>query len=372
MKNRRRLGVLVGLFSVALALSGCTTAEPTGQLPEPITLGGLLILSGEGASWGKATRNGIELAVHDVNEHGGVNGRPLRTVYEDTQSDPKVTLDAYRKLRATGVKLLIGPNWSNQGLPLVDIADTEQTILFSPTLGVKEFNEGSEYLFNTWPHDSLLSEDLATYLYSEGKRKIVIFGAQDVWVKDQTEAVKRRFEALGGTVTLVMEPTVDDKDLTTEVLKTKQTIDADAIVLTGGVYTVGTTYAKRLREAGVTTPLYSMTLDKNIIAAAEGAYDGMIFLTSLTPTAAFAARYEQTYGKPIEIGADSAYDAVMMLTESMRTVGPDDTKAIAEYLSTLTEWDGASGKLKADGMGGFMKPYKVYRVNGTIPEEITS
>lgn len=342
-----------------LGLLGCAA-----QGPEPIVIGSIGILSGEGASWGTAARNGIDLAVQDVNAAGGINGRPLVVIHEDDRGDPKQSLAAFRKLTANdGVGIIIGPTWSNTGLALADPAAENSVLMISPSLGKAEFNERSKYLFNTWPHDYVLSARLADYVYGKGHRRVGLISTKQVWVVEQTAAFTSRFEELGGQVVVLVEPLPEMKEVTAEALKI-QNADIDAIVSTTDGMLVGALIAKRTRELGVDLPIYSITIDRDAIAAADGAYEGMEFLTSLTPSPSFEQRYVDAYGVNLDIGADSAYDAVMMVAQAMRGTNSTDTATLQEYLNNLAEYRGVSGVLSADGEGGFTKPFAIRKVEG--------
>ncbi len=230
---------------------------------------------------------------------------------------------------------------------------------------MKEFNEKSRYLFNTWPHDFLLSRQLAEYVYAKGYRNVAIIGAQEVWVKDQTNNFKARFEELGGSVAVLLEPDPSNKVVYSEALKIKNS-GADAIVSTTDGVLVGALIAKRAREIGVVLPIYSITIDASTIEAAQGAYEGMEFLTSLTPSPEFKESYEKRYGIPIDIGADSAYDAVMLVAQAMKQTGSEDTAVLQAYLNNIGEYNGVSGHLISDGKGGFSKGYVTEKIiNGT-------
>lgn len=367
MKKIYLLLAAVLLLGSFLTLSGCAAEQSVSETEpkknEPITLGSILLLSGDGASWGEAAQNGIEMALDEINANGGVNGRPLEFIHEDGKGDPKVALAAYQRLtRLNNVDYIIGPNWSTVALALSDIADADETVMISPSVGVAEFNEASPFLFTARLHDFLLSEDLAENLFASGARNIAIFGTKQAWVTDQTHAIKERFEALGGQVSLVFEPTLDQRNLQTEVLKVTQEDSLDAIVITSGLYPIGVQFAKLLKANSIEVPLYSMALDQTIITSAQGAYDGMTVYSSLTPTKAFEQAYEERFDIVIQDGAAAAYDSVMMLADAFREVGVADTKAVARYLNRINNYDGASGNLSSDSLGGFLKPYRVAEV----------
>ncbi len=355
----------VAIIALSIGYSSLTqTTKPVETDTGDIKIGSILILSGEGASWGEATKNGIDLAIKDVNEAGGINGRMLTVIHEDNASEPQKAISIFRKLtESDGVKYIIGPNWSNSGEPLVELADKAKTVMISPTLGVREFNEGSKYLFNTWPHDDLLSGKLADYVYEKGYRNVAVFGAQQVWNKQQTDAFVKRFTELGGKIALKYEPTIDTKDQRTEVLKVKADKSIDAVILTNAGYSLADITAEELKDFKVSLPLFSITIDQQLISTCHGACDGMTFLTFLTPTAAFEQKYKAAYnGREVEIGADSAYDAVMMLAEAMKATKSTDTEKVSAYLAGIKQYSGASGNLTSDGKRGFTKPYIIKKV----------
>src|SRR3989344_6376843 len=115
--------VIIIILIIGGVLIGKRPATP--EVPtttEPIKIGGVFILTGEGASWGEATRNGMELAIGEINNRGGIDGRKLQAIYEDDGSDPKKAIAAFNKLtEVDGVKFIIGPNWSNTGTALINL-----------------------------------------------------------------------------------------------------------------------------------------------------------------------------------------------------------------------------------------------------------
>lgn len=366
--NKSNIRVAVGILVVLVVIlfgSNATLSKNTNtDSNNEIKLGSILILSGEGASWGEASKNGIDLAVKEINQQGGIDGKKLTVVHEDNVSDPSKAISAFNKLTdGNGIKYIIGPNWSNSGIPLVKLADKKKTVVISPSLGVKEFNEGSPYIFNTWPHDDLLSRNLADYVYNKGYRNVAVFGAQQVWNKQQTQAFSSRFLELGGKIALTYEATLETKDVRSEILKVKANKSIDAVIFTNSGYSLFNITAEQLRDFEVNLPLFSITVDQKIISDCKGACDGMTFLTFLTPTATFEEKYKAAYnGREVEIGADSAYDAVMMLAQAMKATHSTDTEKVSAYLSNIKTYDGASGNLTSDSKRGFTKPYVIKKV----------
>ena len=103
--------------------------------------------------------------------------------------------------------------------------------MISPTLGVAEFNEACDTNFNLWLHDFLISEELGEYLYEQGHRNIAIIGTLQAWEQEQAYAVKRGFEAAGGTVSVFELANKDEQDYRTEATKITAR-NPDAVIFT--------------------------------------------------------------------------------------------------------------------------------------------
>jgi branched-chain amino acid transport system substrate-binding protein len=336
---------------------------------ETIELGSILSLTGAASSWGEAAQNGINLAVKDVNDNGGVLGKELRVIYEDDQSSPTKTVTSFKKLTEVNeIQFIIGPSWTKFGLAIKELVNNE--VVVSPSLGGKDFNEGNEYAFNTRQHDYILSKSLAEYVYSKGYRTVAVLSVNDPYNKEQADEFKRVFKNLGGIVKYVFEPTIEQTDVRTDLLKVKSDSTIEALVATTGATPLTSLFAIQLRELNMKYPVYSVTIDQTRIDESKGAIDGWEYLSSFTPSDEFVERYFQTYRSQVHISADSAYDTVIMIVQAIEETESTNPKVIQEYLNNLKGFSGVSGDLVADGEGGFTKNYKILRVENSKPFEL--
>jgi len=354
--NKKIVWGVVALIIIILAVLfvGKNNTKDLSKISE-IKIGSILIETGDGAATGEASKNGINLAVKEINEAGGILGKKVVIISEDDQGDPAKTVGAFRKLTETNkVDFIIGPTWSKNGLAIKDLVTNQ--IVISPSLGKADFNEASNFIFNTYPHDYIMSEQLADDVFNKGYRNVAILGANDVWVKEQTMAFKGRFEKLGGTVSFVFEPQTDQRDLRTDLLKIKDK-KIDAIVVTSDGYGITSIYGRQMQELGIKYPVYGVNLDATVIANCLGACDGWIYLNALTPSKDFEAKYKKEYNREVEVSADSAYDAVMLIAKAITETESIDTNVIQKYLNDIKEYDGVSGKLTSDGKGAFIRDF---------------
>ncbi|MDO8582517.1 MAG: ABC transporter substrate-binding protein [bacterium] len=320
---------------------------------EPINIGAILILSGDGASAGENSKQGADLAVEEINAAGGINGRPIVMSYQDNPGDDtKSAVSALQNLINQDIKLVIGTNWTPSGLAIAPLACEKGAVVISPSLGVKEFNETCDYLFNVWPHDDVLSEKLGEWLYTKGYRRIAVLGSVQEWENQQAVAVKKGFEKAGGTLSIFEITQKDEKDFKTAAAKIKGA-NPDGVVFTN--YTYEQLAARRLRELGVKVPFYSVLIDDDKIKNAAGAFEGAIAVTWFSPSSDFIAKFVAKYGEQPDLASDTSYDAVRLIAQAIEKTGSTDPKAVKDYLGKLTTYNGASGMLQFDGRRGVTK-----------------
>jgi len=356
---------LLFVFSLITLSSVCNVVLADD---DTITIGSILILTGEGSSWGVASKNGIEMAVKKVNAEGGINGKKLRVLHQDDQGDPKQAISAFRQLvHVSNVNIIIGPNWSSTGKAIMKLADSNKVLTISPTLGIADFNESSDLLFNTKVHDFLLSRELAHYVFNKGHKNIALIGAAEVWVEEQIKEFRETYESLGGKILILEQPLPGTTDVKSIALKIRNNKQVDALVSATNGVIIGSLVAKALMEMKVSLPMYSVILDQSAIDAAQGGFEGVEFITSLNPLPEFVKEYEETYNTHIDVGADGAYDATMLIAEAMRKTGSFDSQVLADYLNTIEKYDGVSGSLIADKKGGFEKKAVIMKVKEGKP-----
>jgi hypothetical protein len=104
--------------------------------------------------------------------------------------------------------------------------------MISPSFGIAEFNESSEFLFNTWQHDDISSAMLADYGFGKGHKRIALVGAEAPGVEEQIEAFRSRFVWLSGTILFQTEPLPGSADVRTDARRIHKTPGIEAVVST--------------------------------------------------------------------------------------------------------------------------------------------
>jgi len=339
------------IIAIAILLIGCT-----GNVvrEDSLKIGVLVHLTGVGSEFGMSHINGMELAVSELNKHGGINEKNVKLIIEDNQGDnPKVGVTVFHKFVDTDrVKFIIGPMWTPTGNALAPLAAEEDIVMISHSLGGSYFNEYADNLFNIKMHDTYNTDNLAQFVFDNGDKKVAVLGSLQAWEKEQAERFSQTFESLGGEIVSLQLPSQDDQELRLEIAKIIES-EPDAVVLTNmGQEAIA---AKRLREKDPNIQLYSVLLDPYMLEIAASAFEGAVVVTDLSTEPEFVSMYENAYGESPQLYADSGYDAVMLLAKAMKETNSEDPMLVKDYLNSLEDYDGMSGYMRFDGKGGVVK-----------------
>ena len=142
-------GLMVyGCLFLALALLSREAGAESAPSAGPVRVGAILSLTGPAEKWGTHVRKAMELGVQDINAAGGISGRPLEVLYEDSRTDAAGSVTAYKKLvELNHVRVVIGDVWSFVTLPLLPLSAHDKVLLISPTLVPDSVEKPTPYFF---------------------------------------------------------------------------------------------------------------------------------------------------------------------------------------------------------------------------------
>lgn len=329
----------------------------------------MLCLSGDCAEWGRSGLNGAVLAAEQLNTGGGIGGRRIELIIQDSSDTvPSRAIAAFGKLaHEPNLHFIIGPTWSVAGMPLAPIiAKNRSVVVMSPSVGVKDFNETADNIFNDWPADEVATRAIARHAHSRGWRRAVLFGSQDPWCVTQSRAFENEFTRLGGSLAAKVEPLPGARELKPEALRIKAA-NPDVIVFTNYQADV---MAKELRALGVAAPFLAIQMEEARVRSAAGALEGTIFAMYEKPSSTFQTAYKTRFGDAPGISADTAYDALMLFAEAYRRAGSDEPERLITTLQSVKDFHGASGTLSFTRSGSVIKHPVLWRVHGLEYERV--
>jgi branched-chain amino acid transport system substrate-binding protein len=319
------VSVLVSFASTVLA--GCErkptaspATSPSGAMPavarKTIELGATFSLTGDVASYGQKAKRGIELAVAEINEKGGVLGRTVRVDFQDDRNDSKEAVSIVTKFATINrVPVIFGSAGSTVSLAIAPVANRHNVVLMSPISSSSKLStEGGAYFFRTVPADDLQAEVLANWVHESGAKRVAIVYTNNSWGKPLADGFKEKFERLGGTVLLSEGVAENTNDFRTIVAKLNGLQDLDAVV--SPTYPKeGATFVRQARELGLAKPLFGgdnwgSPEFRNVGGdAANGVYYTAPSEITTPQYEQFAKDYQAKYGEEPDVFGAYAYDA---------------------------------------------------------------
>lgn len=359
------------LFILGLAIILVIGSITSSIAEEVYKIGAILPLTGDISEYGKRCKNGIDLAVDETNKVGGINGKKVEIVYEDSKGVPKEGVATAQKLiNIDKVKAILGAVASSVTLAIEPLATQNEVILFSPASSSPKLTGISPFFFRTWPSDVLEAEVLADFAYKKlNIRNIAIIYVNNDYGIGLKEEFSRTFAKLGGKVLLAEGYPQNNKEFRSILTKIKGK-KPQSIYLAG--YHKEMAFAsKQIREMKIKAQIlgdadYGIEELLNITKeAAEGAiyatptYD---VKTGTKTMITFANNFKEKYGKEPSVFEANSYDAMKILASAIETVGYDGRK-ILNYISQLKNYDGSSGSITFE-KGDVRKPITIKIVKG--------
>ena len=326
-----------------------TAASPSGTGGgSSVTVGALLPLSGDLASYGETSQVALDEAVAALQ----ADGNRVSLSVKDTATDPAKALEGLTNLKEQGVKLVIGPYASSEVRKVKEFADDNGIILMSPLSTATSLAVPDDNVLRFTPDDEQEGIAVANLAYADGIRTIVPITRDDEGNKGLQSVTKPEFEGLGGTVAPLITYPAGTEDFTETVRDLVAGVSA-ASAEGGpvGIYLTAFGEVTKLFDAAAGSPqLESMAwYGSDSVALSKGLLED--------PTAAsFAAK--AGYPNPI-LGlrdADSALWKPVVDRLSQRLGRTPDAFALAAYdalvvglagLQDTTEGEGAPALRKA-------------------------
>lgn len=195
---------IIFIFFVSIYFSGCKQDDDINpNYDQHIKVGALIPLSGTGASPGKAGFEGIQLAIADINQQlERTNpGWQFEVIAEDTETDTVVALAKYNKLKAAGIKVIIGPYSSAVLKSLKPHADADKILLVSPASVAKSLAQPNDQVFRLLPNIISQSEAVSALMVSDAIEVIIPIYRSDIWGIELLETTVLKFEQAGFSAT---------------------------------------------------------------------------------------------------------------------------------------------------------------------------
>jgi branched-chain amino acid transport system substrate-binding protein len=347
MKKNLIYATALSLLSIIM-LSSCNDSS-SGDKSTKVNIGVVLPLTGELASYSAPMKQGMELAVEEINK---ADSTKAELKFIDTKAEAKTAVNAIMQMiNVDKISYFIGDISSTTTLAMIPVIESNKAFILSPGASSPKLSGISKSFARNYPSsldESLKSAEYAYNTLKASKATIVYVNNEyGIGLKDAFEV---RYKQLGGNLLASEIYNFGEVDFKTIILKIKEQ-NPDMIYLAGNQKEMGN-FMKQLRDSKFSCKVISNIsfLEPDCINIAKEAAEGVMVPVayynpndSTSSTAMnFGKLYKQKFNADASVAVAVGYDAVMLIYNSIKKEGNDPQK-VADYIRNLKNYNGALG-----------------------------
>src|SRR6266446_2071999 len=349
-KKSLRTAVLLATLAVLTGFGSCGNKKTEATLP----LGAIFPLTGDTASYGRAAKQGIDMAVEEINACGGIAGRQIQVIYEDDQGQANKAIAAMEKLQSVDkVPVVMGSAGSSVTLALCPTANREKVVMITPISSSQELTgKCGQFFFRVCPSDAVQASMMADWFHEDGRQKAGIIFVNNSWGQGLREEFESKFKALGGQIVAEEAIKEGDRDLRAQLTKVKAANPDALYAITYG--REGGALLRQAKELALRIPIYGADVwgSPELAETAGGTARGAKIIVPAKfqgpKYSEFADAFKKKYGLLPDTYASYSYDMAMILAKALSKADRGD--ALREALSAAS-YEGVTGLTEFDQNG---------------------
>ncbi len=351
----RNSKIIIGIIVVVgVILVGWKVRQGHQSQGGTIKIGGVFTLTGDASAWGEVAKNATVLAVDEVNSRGGINGKQIELITEDSRSTSEGSVSAVSKLLSIdNVVAIVGPTWLDVYQGAAPLVKDNNILMISPDGGIEAINgkEVNRNVFSTWYRSDVKAKLIAKHMADSGVKRLAIAVQNDSFYIDLSGRIKKYAQQFGVSVVDLELINSGTKDMRSVVLKIKA-LQPDAVMI--GLYDeeglLG--FLRARQQIAPRLKLYGDELLADFVDKQPyiDLLNGVEFFHATSPASSFDAAYKARFNSDPIYGAGPAYDATMIILKALsdRGIGADDN----DYLRNTTFHTVSYGDMTFDEIGG--------------------
>ena len=372
-KHRTTIVLVASLILLLLPVP--LAAQPASQIA-PIKVGWIGGMTGPTAKYGSF--QSAQLAEEVINANGGINGQPLKLIYEDGKANGAAAVAAANKLiNFDKLKFIVGGHCTPESLPISSIIEKSKVLMLAAITSSPKLSDAGDYVFRVTAV-STSGVDLLVPLAdknSPSKKYAIIYELTD-YAEPLAQHFRHKIEALLGKVVHFEGYLPGTTDFRTLLLRAKAN-GADSLYLSVQAPESAQLIFQQMQDLDLHLKAYGNEITANSVLAAQGKenlFEGLIFAEpefdlQNPETHQFVDQFKERFNVselPFGIWSAEAYDAVVLLAATIAKCG-DDVDAVKACLYRVKDYRGASGLISIDKNGDGQRKYVLKKVlNGTI------
>lgn len=347
--------------------------EPKPAQDDTILLGEVGSLTGSEAAFGISTRNGIELALEEVNRSGGVKGKKVAVrVYDDQSKPEEAASAATRLITQDKVVAILGEVASSNSLAMAPKAQAAKVPMVSPSSTNPKVTEVGDYIFRVCFIDPFQGYVMARYAHDNLKvsKVAILTDKKSAYSEGLTDVFQKKFTEMGGRIVGVEAYSKGDTDFRAQLTNVKK-LKSEALYIPGYYQDVAL-IAEQARELGLKmTMMGGDGWDSDKLfelggKAVEGSYVSNHYSADdPSPRVQdFIKKYQAKFGAVPDSLAALGYDAAQVVIDALKRA-PDATgPALRDAIAQTKDFPGVAGNITLDDKRNPMKPAVVLKIEG--------
>ncbi len=337
-------------------------------LAEELKIGGIYPLSGPMSEIGEQRMMGADIAVELINEEGGVGGQPIKLLIEDSQSDAKVGVNAFRNLtEIQGVKIIMVA-LSSVSMAIKPLSERASVLLFSNSTH-PDLVKGSQYVIRNFFTIESVNQRISQFLPERKISKIGILHLND----DFGEATRRDIEGRAARskfqVVVAESFSKGDTDTRSQLLRIKA--KRPELVFVVGLGPVMTSIYRQARELHINSRFlgWAMCTQKALFEASKDYMEGTFSVDPYVDDSSAAYKklakrfYSKYPNKELEPNAVAEFDAINIIVDALRQ-GNRSPSEIKKYIVNTRVFDTASGRIEFSPDGESKRAVRIFEITG--------
>jgi branched-chain amino acid transport system substrate-binding protein len=366
---------LLALALMALVVLPTSAYAGSPSSEKDIVFGVSTAITGPAPLEGERTKQAITMAVEEINQKGGVLGRPLKPLIEDDQNTANVAVNAVNKLISENVVTLLGPHRSGNASAVQHIVARNKIPFMTGGTSPKLVTFNNPYLFRIRASDQLVAKVAAKYAVEELKaKKVGVFYNNDEYGTGAKGVIEEYLKSI--KIPVVSEGhNLGDKDMTGQIAKMKNE-KIDCLISWSHVPETAVV-VRQLKELNLNVPVIGGPTHTNQeflglvdAAAIEGHFSVTDFAADNPAPRVqdFTKRVKAKYNIVPEIYVASYYDATFALADAIKRANSAEREAIRKALSATTGLQGVMSTLSANDKNELVHEAVIVRIKNKVPQ----
>lgn len=350
MNKKIIIGIIGAVILVAIIGLFGRSSQNNLSSSQPIKVGAALALTGDAASWGEESLKAAQLAIDEINDKGGINGKKFELVVEDMKSSSKDSVLAVSKLVNVDKVRAVMITWLDS-YPGSESVVPENIPLISQDAAIESVNVPVNHsnVFSLWYRTSSKAEVTMSAVEDSQVKNIYIVLQHDPYYTKLAEFLKNEADKQG--IQVVGQEFINPGDDSRSIIAKIGSAKPDAVFFGSYDEKLSVDFLKRYYQQIKGPRLFGdefieQDLDNKNFNPEW--LEGITYYVPADPDRSFATKFNSRFGHMPKFSAQTTYDTVFVIAEYLK----DNPQDLSSYMKNSNFNTLTYGKIKFDSIGG--------------------